>query len=794
MSSNNYQQIYINQTLRLAQTIVIKSEHTAETVNELAGYLRMASGNNTPVSPDPRTWKYYLNLSGQYHDTDQVMTVISFDTLEEIVFNKANLIVHRATARAYQHGTREYALLVEKYPEQEQLILGILYPVDLDTAIAAKDGEILSYPPDLVEVNEYSLISKLQEWIYQYKERWYIPGFHYTNELYAMTFLGTLYTLLVPAILNIRLAACNTNEAHSFHVRQFLGSHGYLDTYIDSLTTSQALYFYRNIRHIEKHAGKTDTFDKLTEHIMSERFVPLVEYTMKHDVSAQAENIYPEVIFRKRQLNLGIVLPKDDQINLPEMLNKEVPLAPDNGTDLQETVADVQMKMENSPSNVVGTKVLESSMIDDSDSSPWTLGEILFNHWLYLSSEDLYLAYININNPKTGEKIPLTAKESFILAMYAFSKSLGYESKTIPLAYASRVQRLPTPDDPFIPSVDDIYSIVDHRLIERDVAVAALSQQPEVDVLLSIDAFYTLGVEINDAVQMQRRLIARQEHFERRGMVLGMVTRIYSDHIIELEPQGTLYDTWLSDRNIDLSEFTSNEFDLLYNDIVGQATGVALHPTQSMREMQKAMVDMFTQLSSYGIQVIREINDSSVRKTDWPGVRLGDTKVSLSSHPRIPDAALGIDRITQIVTQDVEIALNHPAIDPHIHQVTSHKAESNSTVRLKFGQHPTTYNHVVNLGNIQISSPDPEDIVIPRGWVSFVGIEYFLKLDPDQLTQVGEVLLGIDVKGPGEVGKIPLDQVVIITELLPFDLGDRAEQLGTSVKNHLLGKFYPKGN
>lgn len=173
-SNSNYYQLYINQTLQLAETIVIKSATTAETLNQ---QIYGDSGGLALISTDPTTWKYYLNLAGQYHPVDQVMTVISMDTQGEIIFNRENLLIHLATARAYAYGTRAYIDLVGRYPNQEQLILGILYPTDMATAIAADDGAILSYPADYVESNEHSLIPKLQQWINIYKEhgKWKVP-------------------------------------------------------------------------------------------------------------------------------------------------------------------------------------------------------------------------------------------------------------------------------------------------------------------------------------------------------------------------------------------------------------------------------------------------------------------------------------------------------------------------------------------------------------------------------------------------------------------------------------------
>jgi hypothetical protein len=785
VSSNNYQ-IYINQTLQLVETIVIKSSSTARTLNEWVAGAMASGGYFASIDPDPTTWKYYLNLAGEYHSIDEVMTVVSMDTLEEIVFNKANMVIHRATARAYQYGTKQYTDLVARFPTQEQLILGILYPTDIDKAVNAKDGEILSYPPGLVEENEYSLISNLQKWIYHYKQRWHVPGFEYTDELYGATMLGIMYLLLVQAVLTFRLSVCNTNEAHSFHIREYLAGHGFLDKYFDSMTKKQALYFYRNIAYIERHAGKNVTLDTLIEHIMTERQIPLGEYSMKHDVSEQTETLYPEVIFRKRQLNLGIILPDDNRVTVPEMLEKEKSLAIGNTTDVEDVSVNIKELMENSPSNVVATKVLESSMIDETNSSPWILSEVLFNHWLLLSSQGIYTAYVNINNPKTGERIPLTAKEAFVFALYVFAKTVGETLVTVPLAYASRVQRIPAA------SVDDIYSIVDHKLIGRETAVAALAEQPKIRSLISIDAFYNLGSEINDAMQMQRRLIANQEHHEGRAMVQQMITRIYSDQIIELEPAGTAYDTWLSSRNIEVSSFSRAEFVLLYNDIVSQATGASLHPMQSMAFLQKNMVNMLTQLSSYGIQVIAEINDSTIRKTDWPGARLGTVTGSISNNPKNPDAVIGLDRFSGSLSTEVIVDMNLPGVGPTIKQYGTHHVEVDLTMDAELVAKPTTFMFKSPIGNLGITSPDPKDLVIPRGWVSFIGIEYFLSLTPEQIGDIEEPYNPPGTWNPPR--KTPLNQVVVISELdgLYLTDSDRGEPLSRSITETKLGKTYPQ--
>ena len=643
MSSNRYQ-IYVNACIDLATSIIIKSTYSVDGLNNYVNDQSLLNGTEPTNKLDPTTWKYYLNVSGQYHPIDNKIIITSLDTLQPIEFNVANLAIHKTTAIAYQYGSRYYNILVSQYPEQLLLINGILYPVDIDVAINATDGQILNYPSYLVEENEYSLISNLQTWINKFKIRWDNVQYGITDVLYPATILGIMYLNLLPAILTYRLEACKTNEAHSFHIRQYLASHNLLNDYIDNMTLGQMLFFYRNIAYIERNSGKQTIFDWLVYNVLTVRNLPLLEYLMKHDLSNQPTNLYPDIVFNRNSVNKQYSTVASTNLTLNDVLINENPLAPDNITYISDySITDKEL-MENSLSNVIRTKILECSVIDDTGSNPYSLTDILFNEWIHLSSNGNYTAFINVINPQNNATLSLSVKDSYTLAFYLFCKSIDINLDTIPLIYANRVQRImsPTVNGSTIAPVSDITSVIDITLVDSATVTLALSMQPEITNVITTNAFYQLCINIFNASQMQRKLISSQEYSLQRAMVLNMVSRIYSDNLCRFEPDNTTYASWLAENNIDVSLLNTIELTEFYTQIVSIATGANLYQTTSLLNIQSSMLKLLKQLTSYNIQFIQTINSVADNKTDWTAVRVASTSGSSNSIIQINDLSANL--------------------------------------------------------------------------------------------------------------------------------------------------------
>lgn len=614
--SNAYYRLYEDSVLAMAKTIVIKSEASANAINTGLSEVR-------PVPfdvdvDDPTTWKYYLNLAGRYHPYDKPMTVMSIETRQEISFDIESLAIHTDTRRAYAFGTRYYNELVKRFPAQEDLILGILNPVDLQTAIDAPDGKILWIDQFLIEENETNLVDQIQEKIYARRTRWDVAEYVNVDDLYPAGQL-LLQALELPVdIMNARLANCKTEQVHSFHIREYLASHGRLDQFMSHMNKEQMLFFYRNILWIQRNAGKQETFDWLVDRVMTLRKLPVAEFNLHHNVSDQPDNLYPTIEVKRRDLTRMASGNPVDTWTVEGIVQREAEVAPGNYNETDREIRRVTDLMKNSPKNRLKTKVLESSVVDRSNDYALTFSDVLLNHWIYFAQEGLYETIIAFDNPLTGDQLWYNAKDAFILFIYALNKALGQDLPYVPNLDAVMVRKRK------LPTRADLRKITEEERVSDKLLDALLHDQPVLEPVISVDAFYNKCVAIHAAWREHNWLYTTQEHHVSRGQAEAAANHLYMNKECNLADK-IPYDTWLRDHQIDTSEFSKAEYELLYTNLLALATGTSLKVTVSLDELQKAMIRLLSQLSSYTVQFIRELRGTNMIALNWSAIRQGDT-------------------------------------------------------------------------------------------------------------------------------------------------------------------------
>lgn len=603
--------LYLSKTIELAKSVTFKSTVLADAINRGLTELGYEVDESYPD-----TWKYYLNLAGQYHETNKKMSVVSLDTLETIEFTTQNLNWHRSTREAYRYGTRFYHDLVRQYPGQETLIHSIVTPVDIDAAIAAQDGEILSYDGSLVDPNETDLIPRLTEWIQGYLFRWNTPGYSLVDDLYAASLLGVLYTQMVPAILAIRQSNVQTSRAHGFHIREQLASHQRLDEFYELLTLDQRLFLYRNLDYLAANAGNRQTFDLLVENILTRRGVSLLEYDYQqiHD-EVPDESLLPEGRFIGENINFRERNVYGRTEAVVDQVGKLNTLATGNPRALVDDVEYLDQKGPEAMLTQLPTKTLEARAVDSSAMHEVSLEDMLINHWLYLSETGVYSSTVPVTNPVTGLAQSVTAREAWVIYFYCWLRFQNVTLDTIPVFLASTVQR------PTLPTIEKMvgwYGSDDPRLTTmRDrLTPYTLIQQPI--------GFHETVSQIHKAFLDNTWIYKADSDGWSNGKFRLIHERCYQDVEVSLY-SGENYREWLLNRGVVIEDFNRYDFSIFADEILRRFTGMDVSESDSVRRILNAMVSIMGRLSSYHVQYIPFLENENYFNLEWVDDRLTDT-------------------------------------------------------------------------------------------------------------------------------------------------------------------------
>lgn len=700
MSNNTYYRLYRNEILDFVRTLVVKCEGSADTLNQ-----ELAAIGVSVDSDDPTSWKYYQNLAGDYHVTDKPMTVRSIDTLEEIAFTKANLRLHRATFREYQFGSRYYTDLTRRYPNQVPLINGILSPVDIHRAIDSEDGTLLYYDPTFLETNETNIVTGIQRWVYAFFSRWYNVQYALTDDLYIPSFLGIMYANLPYVVQLLRLANAKTPYAHSFHIREYLASNGRLETYLPHLNKRQQLWLYRNLRYLNRNVGKQETFDKLVDNILTPRGLPLAWYKLQHNVEELPDDPYPDVEMAKYPINFGYNQSGRDTSTIHTILTREREVARENAVVQNAAEPEIIEQTQSDQYSELPTKVLESEVVDRSNSSIRSLGSVLLYEWLYLATHNRYTAYVNIPNPGTGQYMSLSVRDAFIMALWAFNKARGIEFDTIPRVIAYDVLRDP------LPRYEELASIIDWQYIPKGMLQAIQDRISPLGSYITTEKFYQDCDRLHGEYKALWELYSFQEHYLTRGLTEQLVRRHFMHIKCNLVDEVISFEQWFKEKGYGVADLSPFDLEQLYVDCVKVATGANLVNRKTLAELQRAMLGLMRQMSSYSIQYLRTINEEDFWYMGIPMVRLGDVGAEEESHFRLPQSRVTLkrQRVSHRERLDIGDVLSAPPLDWDMTTQTRWYYDPTVSIRHKPATLGTVRLNVANVGVRSMSMTIDQD-------------------------------------------------------------------------------------
>lgn len=677
--SQTLHQIYQNKAIVLARTMVVKFHSIAEAIN------KSLIDQGYDVDPDnPASWKYYMNMFGEYHQADldrlsalsggktqYIQIKIAGEThavdanfTKELLYGEdADL----AVANEYRFNTHYYKALIAKYPEFEDLILGVLNPVSPTISIPANEGEILycggylktlmsggiyhyvrqDYGPIsenfLIESNEENLITILQEYIYSYLARWWNANYAVTNDLFHANFMG-LMMLTIPQILgNIRYGNAKTGQAHSFHIREHLESYGNLGWVSEYLSKGVLLWLYRNMIWLNANRGKAKVFDALIDNVLTPTNIPISGYRLRHDVDSMSdEMLLPDVFLEKEPLNYQTS--SFNRSEILDIINAEVQLATENHYDQEGQAKETRDTSRFSLYDNLNTKVLESTVVDMSNHMAITKEDIGLNLWCYSASHGFYRGSVIFTNPLTNERMQLTPLNAYILAFYCFNMGwANYQFDEIPDMYARLILRHPTntPGEAFPrrPTLADVKKGVLKRFITDEQIKRVLGDFVP-DYTHSSSASFAAEVNRSHTEAMRKyNETARLEDAQARGFGEWIAHQCYwYDIPCPLTKVKTKYSDWLTIHGIDFDGFSRADYITLGLRIVEAATGVDLESSEKLRNRQSATLAILKHFSSYTIQIIQNTVASDSYWLDWKTLRITNdrAKVRAGIQAKVP--------------------------------------------------------------------------------------------------------------------------------------------------------------
>lgn len=666
-------EIYRSKAFVLARTSVIKLNTIALMIND---NLR---DRGYEVDEDrPETWKYYLNLNGQYHQSDhdllydlssgasQFMRIViadneqpkEVDLVKELFFgDNADL----ALANEYRFNQQYYNSLVTKYPDFTTLILGILNPVSFEISLGAKEGEILYCGGHLktkitdnkykmvtqdygligrnfyIEDNEENLIPTLQKYVYGFLDRYMQVNYAVTHDLFYIKMLSDLYLLISVWIYNIRLSNVKSPNGfvHSFHLKSYLESNGRLGWVVDHIKRRESLWLYRNLEWLYANQGKQMVFKAIIDNILTPSNVPLSGYRLKHDVSKLGVDgqLYSVPFMEKEVLNISHTGSGSDHVTIKKIIDNEEPLAVENYYDQEGQAVEVSDASAHSMFDDVNTKVLESIVIDLSNNVVHTLEDVGLNLWLFTASHRLYTGTLFVTNPIANDRIQVTPLNAFILALYCLN--MGYADlklETIPNSLTARLIPRFNPK----PHVH----LLDKPTLE-DMKWGTLEEYISDDVILEIMGDFVPDFTHRSADALIDEIVRQHTELMRRyyvgAKVEDMKGRAMADYVLHhqywhqvpcrlTDEDDVPYDTWLVGHGIDFTGFGRSDYVQLGLALVEAATQLDTLRTDKLKKKQDAVLGILKHFMSYTVQIIKSVTVADSFITDFRTLRLGDVK------------------------------------------------------------------------------------------------------------------------------------------------------------------------
>lgn len=253
----------VNKAISLVKSMVFKLKALDIKLEEE----RLEKGLITGIDNAQANHKYYKNIQGLYAvgDKDITIKVKGIDTKLTV----ANCKPDGDNDGYISKLLRDYGGEYDKVDGDVLLLNCLLNPVDVNKALAARDGTILTYEKSLLEDNEDGLIDELNQFSIDFTFRWYVEAFGIVDDLYIISFLQSLAAALVNKVLAIRLQNNLTYRAYSKHIDNYLKSNFEYRIPDKFITKASKLWLHKHLYYFKNNLGFNNTIKILTDGILT---------------------------------------------------------------------------------------------------------------------------------------------------------------------------------------------------------------------------------------------------------------------------------------------------------------------------------------------------------------------------------------------------------------------------------------------------------------------------------------------------------------------------------------------
>lgn len=708
MSTSDYA-LFEEGTKLLARTLTIGHKMVAESINNYlvdAGY---------PVSENPEEWKYYLNLNGEYHQSDyDYIKTVNADASPHIRIRLGGLsgsyyvdltkeLIHGvnsdpAIAVEYRFGSRGYNNLITQYPRAIDLIRGILYPIDKEVAMNVEDGSILQIGGyirnfingnpekfyfqkadihtvvnfDMLDSREIGIINDLEVWIKNYFARWLVNDYAFFNEYYVPTLLGLLQAILPAKIAVMRQQRIGTSEVNTFHVKQRLNDIGGLGRFVDIIPETIYMWLYRNADYLDHARGRTDTLDKLIANVLDPLQIPANSYRVSTNV-LKTKNRLPTAEMHLTPLNTTRDRLLTSRAEIDGTLEKELDLAPENPRDITYDFEEIQNDVLAGPRSHYPSKIVESQWVIYTPDTPIAFEDFLTSFWVYNSATGRIGGFIFVHDPVNDEAIPMSNEAALYLALWLYAKGFhDYEIEKVPSFGAMllpKAKHFDIPGQDGYPTTPFLYKQYRKQIPYSTIEEMAGTALPKYSYNNTLDFFTDAKKMYNDLTR--RYLIwSRQYSPYDRAFLKRMCADFYWRKVEAIPSRhGQPYEEFLLGLGINVLNISKEACRELYYEVIKTASGNREMTDDQYRALHDALIVIIKHFMSYPIQLIHStlIGDLDVKNEAVVRSFIEDRFTEYliyNRHPRIIHTAT-LHRSTYNSVRDPNVsdivANHHPA-------------------------------------------------------------------------------------------------------------------------------------